>query len=198
MESVSRETEERLRHYLALLEKWQPKINLISNNTLESAWERHFEDSLQLLPLLPDVAKTIFDFGVGAGFPGLVLAMARPDIHFHLVESDQKKCSFMRTVSRETQTQNVTIHNCRIEAVSRETIPDIIMARALANLPDLFDYCADWIASNPALILIFPKGERAEEELALLAEKWKYTCRTSVSKTDGAAKILIFSDICRV
>lgn len=57
------------------------------------------------------------DIGSGAGFPGLVLAIARPDIAVHLIESDQKKCSFLRTVSRETQCGNVTVHTARIEAV---------------------------------------------------------------------------------
>ena len=57
------------------------------------------------------------DIGSGAGFPGLVLAIARPDIAVHLIESDQKKCSFLRTVSRETRCTNVTVHTARIEAV---------------------------------------------------------------------------------
>ena len=130
---VSCETNNRLKTYLSLLEKWQPKINLISNNTLDIAWDRHFEDSLQLLNILPEGEKTLFDLGSGAGFPGLVLAIAREDLNVHLVESDQKKCSFLKTVSRETKTP-VEIHNSRIETVSRETSPDIVTARALASL----------------------------------------------------------------
>lgn len=189
--------EQRLRTYQDLLQKWQPKINLISNNTLANARERHFEDSMQIADLLPEGKKTLFDFGSGAGFPGMVLGIMRDDLDVHLVESDQKKCTFLKTVSRETETP-VQIHNMRIEDVSRETIPDIITARALASLEDLFDYSADWIKANSKLILIFPKGENADNELENLKKKWKFDCRTHQSKTDKSAKILVFSDVCEM
>jgi 16S rRNA (guanine527-N7)-methyltransferase len=195
---VSREAEERLKAYLALLEKWQPKINLVSNSTLDNAWERHFEDSLQLLDILPEGQNTLYDLGSGAGFPGLVLAIASDDLDVHLVESDQKKCAFLKTVSRETKT-STQIHNCRIESVSRETeIPDIITARALASLGDLFEYCADWIVANPDITLIFMKGENADQELRTLEGQWKFNCCTCLSKTAENAKILIFTDIYRM
>ena len=188
---------DRLNAYLLLLKKWQLKINLVSNNTLENAWQRHFEDSMQIVDLLPEGKKILFDLGSGAGFPGLVLAMMRSDLKVHLVESDQKKCSFLKTVLRETKTP-AQIHNCRIEDVSRETIPDIITARALASLSELFDYCGEWITANPDLILIFPKGGRAETELADLSKNWKFDCCTCQSKTDQNGKILVFSSIYRM
>lgn len=189
---------QKLDAYLELLKKWQSKINLISNSTLDNAWQRHFEDSMQLSDLIPEVDKKIlFDFGSGAGFPGLVLAMMRPDLNVHLVESDQKKCVFLKTVSRETQTA-VNVHNCRIEAVSREIIPDVITARALTSLDGLFEYCADWIESNSEIMLIFPKGENADLELEILSRKWRYDCCTSQSKTEASAKILVFSNIYRM
>ena len=186
----------KLKSYQNLLNKWQPKINLISSTTLESAGERHFEDSLQISDLIPEGTKTLFDLGSGGGFPGLVLAMARPEIAVHLVESDQKKCSFLKTVSRETQTP-ATIHNCRIEDVSHETIPDVIVARALASLPKLFDYCRPWIEANPDLMLIFPKGAKADEEMAELSQNWRFESCTHDSKTDENAKICVFSKACQ-
>lgn len=193
--------EDKLKTYLALLKKWQAKINLVSKNTLEDAWERHFEDSIQIEPLIPDSAKTLFDLGSGAGFPGLVLAILRSDIEVHLIESDQKKCSFLKTVSRETDTP-VQIHPERIESVSRETnalpIPDVITARALAPLTDLFDYVDMWISQNQGITLIFPKGESFEGEIAALKEKWHFSCRTYPSKTDKSAKICLFTDIYRL
>lgn len=189
--------DEKLKSYLALLEKWQPKINLISNKTLDDAWDRHFLDSQQIAGYLPENTKNLFDLGSGAGFPGLVLAMMRPDINVSLVESDQKKCSFLKTVSRETETR-VSIYNERIESVSHETKPDVITARALASLDKLFEYCAKWIEANPEITLIFPKGENSAEELAVLEQKWRYGLRTYPSKTDENAKILVFSDICRM
>jgi len=189
--------QDKLKTYQNLLNKWQPKINLISSNTLKGAWERHFEDSLQIADLIPEGTKTLFDLGSGGGFPGLVLAMARPEIDTHLVESDQKKCSFLKAVSRETNTI-VTIHNDRIEDVSHETVPDVITARALASLDKLFDYCQSWIEANPDLILIFPKGAKADEELAQLSQNWAYECCTHDSQTDEHAKILVFSKVCKL
>ena len=194
---MNEDTQNKLKTYQELLNKWQPKINLISSNTLENAWERHFEDSIQIAEHLPDSAKILFDLGSGAGFPGLVLAIIKPDIQVHLIESDQKKCSFLKTVSRETAVP-VTVQNSRIESVSCETIPDVITARALASLRGLFEYCQKWIEANPELTLIFPKGVRSEEELTELSKSWRYECCTYQSKTEAEAQILIFSKVCRL
>lgn len=72
---VSRETFEKLKTYERLLVEWQQKFNLVSNSTLECAWERHFLDSAQLFKFIPPNAKIMYDFGSGAGFPGMVLAI---------------------------------------------------------------------------------------------------------------------------
>lgn len=194
---IDKDIQQKLDVYLHLLRKWQPKINLISNNTLDNAWERHFEDSLQLLGTIPESAKIWMDIGSGAGFPGLVLAIARDDLEMHLVESDQKKCAFLKTVSRETNT-NIIIHNDRVENIDRGIVPDVISARALASLVALFDYCSDWIEKNPDLRLIFPKGSQADTEFEMLDKYWRFDCCTYPSKTEEQAKILVFSDICRL
>lgn len=186
--------EDKLKRYLSLLKKWQLKINLISNNTVQNAWERHFVDSIQICDYLPENTKTLFDLGSGAGFPGLVLAILNSRINVHLIESDQKKCSFLRTVSRETFTK-VQIHNCRIEDVSCETKPDVITARALSSLENLFCFCEYWIEKNPHITLIFPKGEKAHDEMVLLSKKWCFKCQQYPSKTDPKAVILVFTNI---
>lgn len=192
--SVSREILDRLKAYENLLVEWQAQMNLVSKHSLASAWERHFEDSLQLLSLIPPQVKTLFDFGSGAGFPGLVVAIARPDIKVHLIESIGKKCRFLEAVSHETGAEAV-IHNCRIEAVSRETsvVPDMISARALANLTALLDYCAPWIKANPELILLFPKGESWAQEVEEARKKWDFTLNTHKSATDPEAMILVIT-----
>ncbi|AGH96862.1 rRNA small subunit methyltransferase, glucose inhibited division protein GidB [Micavibrio aeruginosavorus EPB] len=194
--AVSRETEEKLSHYRALLEKWQAAINLVSPATLPEADTRHFKDSLQVLPLVPVAAQTLYDLGSGAGFPGLVLAIARPDLAVTLVESDQKKCSFLSTVSRETKA-GATIANERIEmATANRPAPDVITARALAALPALLDLVAPWVAANPAITLIFPKGARAEEEVAEARKTWAFDLAEHQSATDPAARILVLAAIC--
>ncbi len=196
--SVSREIEAKLKTYERLLLEWQEKMNLVSRHTLATAWERHFEDSLQLLPLIPDHVKTLFDLGSGAGFPGLVIAIACPDIKVHMVESTGKKCRFLEAVSRETGVDPV-IHNERIETVSRETkmVPDMISARALANLNALLEYCADWIKRNPNLILLFPKGENWAQEVEESRKGWRFTLDTHSSGTDPYAMILVLTEVKR-
>src|SRR5438128_11263209 len=92
---VSRETEARLERYVALLQEWQAKTNLIAPSTLPNLWTRHISDSLQLLSLAPS-AKIWIDLGSGGGFPGVVLACAlagSPGATVHLVERIAKKAA---------------------------------------------------------------------------------------------------------
>src|SRR4051812_3788187 len=95
---VSRETLERLDRFVALLLNWQQKTNLIAPSTIPTLWTRHIADSLQLLDAVPH-ARTWIDLGSGAGFPGLVLAIAlagTPNAVVHLIESNTKKAAFLR------------------------------------------------------------------------------------------------------
>ena len=131
--NVSRETFSKLEVYVALLEKWQRKINLVSPQTLANAGTRHIEDSVQMSLHLHDKNANIADIGSGAGFPGLVLAvMGYPFIT--LIESDMRKCMFLKEVARQTDTP-CTILNTRIENV--DTTYDVITARALADVDQL-------------------------------------------------------------
>lgn len=166
------EPTEKFTIYERLLRRWQGSINLVSAATLPKLRERHFADSLRLSPFIPQDAA-VFDLGSGAGFPGLVLAMARPDLKMTLIESDTKKCTFLSTVSRETQTP-VTILNQRVESVSRETIPAIITARAFAPLDKLLGYCLPWAPANPALEILLLKGGRAAEEIAAAGAAYRF------------------------
>lgn len=196
--AVSRETEQKLRLYHDILLKWQARINLISPATVNTIWNRHIEDSLQLLPLLPQGPFTLYDMGSGAGFPGLVLAMARPDMALTLIESDSKKCAFLTAVSRETSTA-VTIRNSRIEAAAADLpAPDCLSARALAPLSDLLDLAAPWVAANPALTALFPKGEQYGAEITAAREKgWVFDAEAHKSATESRARILRLTQIGR-
>lgn len=137
---------------------------------------------------------TLFDLGSGAGFPGMVLAIVRPDLKVTLIESDQKKCTFLSTVSRETGTP-VTILNQRIESVSRETIPAIVTARALAPLDKLLDYCLPWARANPELKLIFLKGRKAQEELVWARVPYRFSHKVLASKTEAGASIVVIENL---
>ncbi len=196
--NVSRETLEKLQQYHALLLKWQEKINLVSPATIPAAWDRHFIDSAQLAPLLPDGPQIVYDLGSGAGFAGMVLAILRPDIEMTFIESDAKKCSFLGTVSRETGIK-VIIRNERIEAaVAALPAPQIVTARALASLTDLFAYVRPWAEERADLGLIFPKGAQADVEIqAAKSAGWGFDYKEIPSKTEPAARILVVVNLCK-
>lgn len=182
--------------YKSLLIKWSKAVNLVSPSTLPDVDKRHFDDSLQLLPLIPVDAKVLFDLGSGAGFPGMVLAIERPDLQVHLFESDQKKCAFLSTVSRETHIP-VVIHNQRIESVDEnsDVVPDVITARALASLVELLDLSAVWWIRNPQVILVFPKGAKATDEVAEARKIYDFDLQMAQSRTDKSAQILRLTNI---
>lgn len=191
---IAPDAEAKLRRYQALLLKWQKAVNLVSPGTLDEAWERHFLDSAQVAEYLPASPFTLADLGSGAGFPGLVLAMLRPDLDVHLIESDDKKGQFLKTVSRETSTP-VIVHTARIEACHGTVKPAVITARALAALDKLLALCLPWAEENPALQMIFLKGEKAEEEIWEAEKSFLFRCETFPSATDRKARILRISSL---
>ncbi|GAB2177737.1 16S rRNA (guanine(527)-N(7))-methyltransferase RsmG [Dongia sp. agr-C8] len=189
---VSRETMAALETYAGLLRKWQKAINLVSGATLDDVWNRHFLDSAQLLPLLPEGDGHITDLGSGAGFPGLVLALLSGRAA-NLVESDQRKAAFLGEVARATGCAGrVQIHAARVEALKPWVSP-IITARALADLTQLLDWASPFLST--ASVCIFPKGAKAEEELTAALRVWKMTVERVRSVTDPTGLILRLSHL---
>ncbi|MTI09306.1 16S rRNA (guanine(527)-N(7))-methyltransferase RsmG [Curvivirga aplysinae] len=188
--NVSRETMEKLKQYDELLQKWQKKINLVGPATMPDRWRRHFLDSAQLLPLIPEYAKIHVDMGSGAGFPGLVLAIMT-GMEVHLIESDLRKCLFMREVVRVTGA-NVTVHNKRIEKIT-DIKADVISARALASLSKLLDYANSFLKKDT--LCVFPKGKRFEEELTELKYVWYIKEHRVTSVTDDEGVVLVIRGI---
>lgn len=191
---LSAETFERFKIYHALLVKWQRQINLVSPKTIETAWHRHFYDSAQILQYFPKDARIVADLGSGAGFPGLVLKILNPDLNMNLVESDERKCLFLRTVSRETGL-DVSIHNERIERITESFVPEAVTARALADLLKLLELSSVWNRKNKSLQMILLKGEKADEELAFARKSFIFSVDSYQSVTDGRAKILRLYDV---
>lgn len=185
---------EKLDGYEALLKKWQRSINLVSRNTIDDARFRHIDDSLQVVQYVPDSAEILFDFGSGAGFPGLVIAMARPDVKVSLVESDQRKCTFLSTVSRETSTP-ITVVNQRIESAMLDSVPDVLSARALASLDKLFGFALPYADQNPDLVMLFMKGERADDEIEEAQQNYSFEYEKIQSETEASACILRITNL---
>jgi 16S rRNA (guanine527-N7)-methyltransferase len=188
--NVSRETMDDLQKLVFLLEKWNKTINLVSKSTIEQVWARHILDSAQMWQFRPENLKTWVDLGSGGGFPGLVVAILAktdaPTAVFHMIESDARKCAFLRNVSRETFI-NSKIHTCRIE--SADSIPaDVVSARALASVDALFDYSQKFLSKNA--YCLFLKGQTCATEVENARDAWKFQSETTKSMSNSHGAIL--------
>ncbi len=189
---VSRETYDRLATLVGLVKKWQRVENLVAASTLDAIWTRHVADSAQLVALLP-TARQWLDLGSGGGFPGLVTAIllsgGRDGGQVHLVESNTRKCAFLRAAARETGAP-ATIHQGRIEDVlAAWTAPtDAISARALAPLPVLLRQSGHLISSDrPAA---FFKGVDYRREVDEAAQSWDFDLVIHPSRISEGSVIL--------
>jgi 16S rRNA (guanine527-N7)-methyltransferase len=188
--SVSRETSANLDTLVSELRRWQSIKNLVGPSTLAGVWSRHVADSLQLLDLAPE-AKTWLDLGSGAGFPGLVVAIAGRErgLAVHLVESNSRKCAFLRHVARLTGAP-VAVHEARLETVVPDFVgrADVVSARALAPLPDLIAWTEPLLKTGT--IGLFPKGRGAGRELTEARKSVRFEGEILPSRTDAEAGIL--------
>jgi 16S rRNA (guanine527-N7)-methyltransferase len=193
--NVSRETFEKLELLERELRRWQAIKNLVGPATLDRIWDRHIVDSLQLLDLAPD-ARTWLDLGSGAGFPGLVLAIAGAErgLHVHLVESNSRKCAFLRHIARLTGAP-AKVHEARLETLVPDFVgkADVVSARALASLAMLLDWTEPLLKAGT--IGLFPKGRDAEIELTEARKKWTFEAEILPSLTDSEARILRITSI---
>jgi 16S rRNA (guanine527-N7)-methyltransferase len=193
---VSRETTQKFETYTALLKQWQKAVQLVAPSTLDVIWSRHFADSAQLAALAPPGVRTWLDFGSGAGFPGLVIAIlaqdrasAFPDVGVTLVESDTRKAAFMREVARQLGVA-VDILGTRIESpATRDKVGavEVISARALAPLSDLLQLAHPFW--QPATIGLFLKGREVDKEIEAARFAWAFELELKPSLTDPAARI---------
>lgn len=188
---VPRETEAQLRDYVALLMRWNSRINLTAERDETTIWRRHVLDSMQIAPLIPPSLGPLVDIGSGAGFPGLMLAVANQR-ETHLVELDRRKAAFLIEAARVLGLSHVTIHPTRIE---NATLPPaaIVTARALARLPTLIMHAYRILAQGG--VAIFPKGRTAAQELTDASSAWIMHVERFQSRTDPAATILRLSEI---
>lgn len=195
---VSRETMAKLEDFSLLLAKWTQRINLIARGSVPDIWDRHICDSAQLFGHAPRNARHWVDLGSGGGLPALVCAVLAlehmPECRFTLVESDQRKASFLMTAARELGL------TCRIEAARAEHIApqgaDIVSARALAPLRELLPLVQRHLASDGVALL--PKGKNHTAELAAARAEWHFDLTVSASRTDPAARLLILKELERV
>ena len=190
---IDSDLDNRLRVFEQILLKWQPKMNLVAPSTLKSIRIRHIEDSLQVADIAPHARRWI-DLGSGGGFPGIVTALrlrGEAGAVVHLVESDHRKCAFLREVSRETQAP-VEVHRGRIEDVL-PTLPEVeaISARALASLGVLVEMTAERLEKGT--LGVFLKGQDVGSELTEMPIYSSLMIRLVASRTDPLARIVLLS-----
>jgi len=155
-----------------LLNEWNQSVNLISRKDPYTVIERHFLDSAGLAVVL-DLPSgcCVMDLGSGAGFPGLPLALLRPDVHFTLVESRAKKTAFHRAVIDALGLENVVTLAERVESLPAETGPfDWVVSRAVADLDQLAKWCRHLIR-RPGGCMAVLKGPDLDEEVKRLARR---------------------------
>ena len=187
-DDVSRETWERLDRLVERVIERQRVMNLVAASTIPQIWTRHVADSLQLLDLAP-AAKRWIDLGAGAGFPGLVIASALgPNGEVHLVESNQKKASFLRETARALSLSAI-VHARRIEDFVADKPFDIVTARALAPLDRLIDYTIPLLTTGA--VGLFPKGQDVGAELTQASKSWSIEAELIPSKTDPHGRIVV-------
>lgn len=193
---VSRETHERLRAFEAIAEKWTARINLVSKRSANDIWRRHIRDSIQIYRAGPENFKHWADLGSGGGFPGVVVAiMAHGSSgRVTMVESDSRKCAFLRAALRATGVQ-ADVLNDRIE-VTEALQADIVSARALADLGALLRHAEQHLA--PGGTAIFPKGASWRQEVEKARWQWNFDIEAVKSSLAPEAAILRISGVSRV
>ena len=141
-------------HYITLCQ-WNPSVSLIGPGTWTEIVERHYGESLAGLALLPRATRTIVDLGSGAGFPGFVLAAARPDLQVTLVEPRQRKWAFLKSACRRA---SLSCHplNARVGATLPEGFPesvDLVTVRALRLTLSMIHALRPRLSSGGAILL---------------------------------------------
>ena len=158
----------RLCTYHELLIEWNEKINLTALTAPEDVALKHFTDSLMLLRYSKIKKDTsVIDVGTGAGFPGLVLKIARPDIHLTLLDSLQKRLTFLDAVCQALGLEDVELIHSRAEDGSRTELRDsfdIAVSRAVASMNTLCEYDMPYVKVGGRFVAM--KGKDAEQELA--------------------------------
>jgi 16S rRNA (guanine527-N7)-methyltransferase len=227
---VSRETLTRLQTYERVLLHWQKSMNLVAKSTLTEIWTRHFADSAQLLQIVQArgvVPKVWLDLGSGGGLPGLVIAIMLAETasiaspcRVVLIESDARKCAFLREVLRQvglspnatptipmtglagglpkvTQHRggiSVDILSARIENPenhARVQDVSVISARAVAPLDELLGLAAPYFRADT--LAVFQKGREYQSEVALAQKTWDFAFEAMPSVTDSEAQVLCIS-----
>ncbi|MDE4098073.1 MULTISPECIES: 16S rRNA (guanine(527)-N(7))-methyltransferase RsmG [Rhodobacterales] len=195
--NVSRETLNRLKIFEQVLLKWNPKINLVSRNSLDDLWTRHIIDSVQVFRCVSPPNHWV-DMGSGGGLPGVIVAIMAaeesPNTKVTLIESDQRKSAFLRTAARECGAK-LTVISKRIEQADPQNA-DVLSARALADLSLLLEFSERHL--SPTGTALFPKGANWKKEVDNARQRWRFDFEPITSLTEPDAVVLKIEGVARV
>ena len=168
--------------------KWNSRYNLISKSTEDQIWSRHIIDSAQLVKFIEKKNASISDFGSGAGFPGLILAIQLENKGFHvkLVEKSSIKRTFLREISNKLSLKVKILEN----VYSSDVSADVIVCRAFKKLKEIIKISREIIKKPHNLIIL--KGKDAQDEINNLSLDQNYSYKLENSMTDRKSKIIVF------
>ena len=191
---VSRETILSLRKYEEMLVIANKELNLIGNSTISQIWTRHFLDSAQVIDFIDKNCKSLIDVGSGAGFPGLVLAIAAKDrkipIKIKLIEKSRKKVKFLCEIIKKLNLKVEVLNQNVLEQQNKFT-SDVFVARAFKPLKTILELMHNK-AENWKKILIF-LGKTGQVELLQASKSWDIKYKQRVSVTSGDSMIIEIS-----
>jgi 16S rRNA (guanine527-N7)-methyltransferase len=159
--TLDRDIQQRLLDYIALIEKWNRVYNLTAIREPEKMVSHHLLDSLAVAPHLH--AKRLLDVGSGAGLPGIPLALAKPDTHVTLLDSNHKKAAFLNQAVMELKLKNAEVCSERIESWQTQNRFDVIISRAFSEMGEFVRITRHLLA--PGGMFAAMKGLHPYEEI---------------------------------
>ena len=180
---------EKIKKFNNYLLQYNKSYNLISKSTENDIWYRHILDSAQIIKFIDfSKIKNLADFGSGAGFPGLIIALYNENSTFHvkLYEKSQVKRDFLRDVKNNLNIKNITIEN---NVYNKEVLADVIVCRAFKKLDEILGISREIVKKPHKLIIL--KGKNAQSEINNVSLESNYSYKMEKSITDDDSKIII-------
>ena len=179
----------KLKKFHNYLLEYNKRYNLISKNTEKSIWIRHILDSAQIIKFIEkSKEQNIVDFGSGAGFPGLIIAIYNENVRFHvkLYEKSPVKRAFLRNIKKELDIKNIDIEN---DVYGKEIVADVIVCRAFKKLEEILKISRETVKKPHKLIIL--KGKNAQSEINNVSLGSNYSYKLEKSITDDDSKIIL-------
>lgn len=187
---VSRETQEKLLKYMALLHKWNKVYNLTAVREPKEMVTLHLLDSLSVLPYIN--AKNLLDVGSGAGLPGIVLAIVKPELKVTTIDTVQKKTIFMRQVKGELNLPNLEVVHARVESYQAIEKFEMIISRAFSEIALFVDLTKHLLAENGVWLAM--KGQIPHVELDNLSVKNNKIIPLSVAGLEAERHLVVLEN----